>query len=107
MTGDGDRLNVQLITKLITRNETWVYGREVETKVQSSQLVWKMSPRQKKKKKKDYSTKLWYSPSHVYNVSACSKLVIFLYLTQETDRLAGSYLTKTAEEYLNSTYCNL
>jgi len=36
------------LKNIITGDETWVYGYDVETKVQSSQWVSKMSPRPKK-----------------------------------------------------------
>ncbi len=35
--------------KNVTGDETWVYGYDVETKVQSSQWMGKLSPRPKKK----------------------------------------------------------
>jgi hypothetical protein len=36
------------LKRIITGNETWVYGYDVETKTQSSQWVGKNSPRMKK-----------------------------------------------------------
>src|SRR5215469_14618747 len=47
-----DRLNIDenFLKNVITGDEMWVYGYDVETKVQSSQWVGKSSPRQKKKK---------------------------------------------------------
>jgi hypothetical protein len=36
------------LKRIITSNETWVYGHDVETKMQSSQWVGKNSPRLKK-----------------------------------------------------------
>ena len=45
-----DRLNTDenFLKNVITVDETWVYGYDVETKVQSSQWVGKSSPRPKK-----------------------------------------------------------
>jgi len=45
-----DRLNTDenFLKNVITGDETWVYGYDVETKVQSSQWVGKSSPRPKK-----------------------------------------------------------
>jgi hypothetical protein len=45
-----DRLNANenFLKNAITGDETWVYGYDVETKVQSSQWMGKLSPRPKK-----------------------------------------------------------
>jgi hypothetical protein len=43
-----DRANDNFLKNIITGDETWVYGYNVETKVQSSQWVSKTSPRPKK-----------------------------------------------------------
>jgi len=45
-----DRSNADenFLKNVITGNETWVYGYDVETKVQSSQWMGKLSPRPKK-----------------------------------------------------------
>jgi len=45
-----DRSNADenFLKNVITGDETWVYGYDVETKVQSSQWVGKLSPRPKK-----------------------------------------------------------
>jgi len=47
-----DRSNADenFLKNVITCDETWVYGYDVETKVQSSQWIGKLLPRQKKKK---------------------------------------------------------
>ena len=47
-----DRSNADenFLKNVITGDETWVYGYDVETKVQSSQWMGKLSPRPKKKK---------------------------------------------------------
>jgi len=41
-------LNENFLKNIITGDETWVYGYDVETKVQSSQWMRKGSPRPKK-----------------------------------------------------------
>ena len=45
-----DRSNADenILKNVITGDETWVYGYDVETKVQSSQWLGKLSPRPKK-----------------------------------------------------------
>jgi histone-lysine N-methyltransferase SETMAR len=43
--------NDNFLENIITGDETWVYGYDVETKVQSSQWVSKTSPRPKKARK--------------------------------------------------------
>jgi len=40
--------NENFLKKIITGDETWVYGNDVETKMQSSQWMGKGSPRKKK-----------------------------------------------------------
>ena len=40
--------NENFLKKIITRDETWVHGYDVETKMQSSQWMGKGSPRPKK-----------------------------------------------------------
>jgi len=42
--------NKTFFKNIITGDETWVYGRDVETKMESSQWIDKRSPRPKKKK---------------------------------------------------------
>jgi hypothetical protein len=44
------------LKSIVTGDETWVYGHDVETKAQSSQWVPKTSPRPKKKRSKFYRT---------------------------------------------------
>ena len=40
--------NEKVLKNIITGDETWVYGYDVETRIQSSQLMGKGSPRPKK-----------------------------------------------------------
>jgi len=40
--------NENFLKNIITGDETWVYGYDVETKIQSSKWMWKGSPRPKK-----------------------------------------------------------
>jgi len=49
--------NGNFLKNIIIGDETWVYGYDVETKMQSSQWVGKGSPRPKKKKSTDESVK--------------------------------------------------
>ena len=49
-TFDRSNADENFLKYVITGDEIWVYGYDVETKVQSSQLMGKLSPRPKKKK---------------------------------------------------------
>jgi hypothetical protein len=39
--------NENFLKNIITGDETWIYGYDVETKIKSSQWLWKGSPRPK------------------------------------------------------------
>jgi hypothetical protein len=48
------------LKNIVTGDETWVYGYDVETKRQSSQWIWKSSPRSKKARQVRWKDKVMF-----------------------------------------------